>query len=452
MTHIYFSYYLLFNHDKNNTVTVRALYTLAYPTTKFGFTGVGYDGKSGHLIYLNDQFHHLHESVNTSNHRKILDDNIKAVLAPLLYSGCLCNNATLIQETAPNGTTDGTIGTISGQPTELALLVAATKAGYPDPRPQYHRLQEMPFSSDRKRMDVRARPVSGKHVCAFFQNLTLSSPSSMDGSLYFVKGMPEKIITECTTYCASNGAITYLDEDSRTIAFTQSRMMAASGLRVIALGYGPQLGQLTFAGLVGMEDPPRDGVAESVRKLRHGGVKCLMITGDAKETAMAIAKRCGIVGPLPSLESHDNESGHGDHRSNGLQDLLLKKLPSTDTLESDDDSGFVIGGGCVGGVSMADVELGSSSNGSSSEAMSGTEIDDISIDHLAACINGIRVFYRVSPRHKLAIVRACKFIEICDVYAFPYSICESSNSYESFIWDTGMVLLSQYNGMVKLFV
>jgi P-type Ca2+ transporter type 2C len=375
-------------------VTVRALYTLAYPRTKFGFTGVGYDGKSGHLIYLDDN--HLHESVATNSHRIISDDSVKAVLAPLLYSGCLCNNATLIPETRTN-TIDGTIGNsgaISGQPTELALIVAAMKAGYSDPRPQYHRLQEMPFSSDRKRMDVRARPVNGKHVCAFFQNLTLSAPSSMDGSLYFIKGMPEKIISECATYCASTGAITKLDEDSRTMAFAQSRRMAASGLRVIALGYGPQLGHLTFAGLIGMEDPPRDGVADSVRKLRHGGIKCLMITGDAKETAMAIAKRCSIVGPIP-MEQHDGESGHICN-SNGLQHQLLKNVPSSDTLDEDDS---VFG---MGDVPMTDVELASGS----SEAMSGSEIDEISIENLAACINGIRVFYRVSPRHKLAIVRA----------------------------------------------
>lgn len=400
-------------------MTVRALYTLAYPTTKFGFTGVGYDGTSGHLIYLDsdDHYHpqHFHESVNTTKTpRKISDENIKAVLAPLLYSGCLCNNATLI----PGSGTNGTNGTISGQPTELALLVAAIKAGCPDPRPQYHRLQEMPFSSDRKRMDVRARPVSGKQVCTFFQNLALSSPSSMDGSLYFIKGMPEKIITECTTYCTSTGAITSLDEDSRTMAFAQSRRMAASGLRVIALGYGPQLGHLTFAGLIGMEDPPRDGVAESVRKMRQGGVKCLMITGDAKETAMAIAKRCGIVGPVPSLDPHYGELDSHDNHANGLHDLLLKKLPSTDTLDGDDDSVFAIGGSSRG-ITMADVELGSSSNGMS-EAMSGTEIDDISLENLAACINDIRVFYRVSPRHKLAIVRACKFMYI---YIFPVCLC-----------------------------
>jgi magnesium-transporting ATPase (P-type) len=396
-------------------VTVRALYTLAYPTTKFGFTGVGYNSNSGHLIYLDDHHYHQHESTS-STHRKISDETIKATLAPLLYTGCLCNNATVVQQNTnvnnsnANGTTSTSKGasTLSGQPTELALIIAAMKAGYVDPRPQYHRMQEMPFSSDRKRMDVRARPVNGQHICPFFENV-LSASSSIsnhqsiqDGSLYFVKGMPEKVISECTTFCNSKGVLINLDEDSRTIAFAQSRRMAASGLRVIALGYGPILGQLTFAGLIGMEDPPRDGVAESVRQLREGGVKCLMITGDAKETAIAIAKRCGIVGGIVNTTDSSNVTKSEITMDNSTNRLnSLRKLQSQDTLSGDDDS--------MNGLLLSEIELGSNGGNSSSEAMSGTEIDDISSENFASCINGIRVFYRVSPRHKLAIVRACKY-------------------------------------------
>jgi Ca2+-transporting ATPase len=76
--------------------------------------------------------------------------------------------------------------------------------------------------------------------------------------------------------------------------------MAANGLRVLGMAYGPSLDDLTFAGVIGMEDPPREGVAEAVGALRSGGVNVLMVTGDSKETAIAIAKRCGIVGPIDS--------------------------------------------------------------------------------------------------------------------------------------------------------
>ena len=67
---------------------------------------------------------------------------------------------------------------------------------------------------------------------------------------------------------------------------------------VYSLAYGPSLSTLTFAGIVGLEDPPREGVVESINHLEKGGVQVIMVTGDSKETAIAIAKRCGILGWL----------------------------------------------------------------------------------------------------------------------------------------------------------
>jgi P-type Ca2+ transporter type 2C len=354
-----------------SAVTVRALYTLSYPKTKFGFTGLGYNAKSGHLIYLSEN--------NMAGQRVPEGGESEPVLSALLYTACLCNNATLVQDLNTSVAEGHTGGALSGQPTELALLVAAAKAGFTDPRPQYHRLQEIPFSSERKRMDVRARPVNGRHSCDFFEKMALSEPTSVDGSLYFVKGMPEKVIGECSGYCQPNGAMERLDEEGRTIALLQSRRMAASGLRVIALAYGQSLGSMTFAGLIGMEDPPREGVADSVRQLRQGGVKCLMITGDAKETAIAIAKRCGILGGAILYDASEH----------GLDDLLHTAPPISGNFDDE---------------SVSDIEYGSS------EALSGSEIDEMSPQNLADCINAVKVFYRVSPRHKLAIVRARKLL------------------------------------------
>ena len=393
-------------------VTVRAMYTLTFPTTKFGFTGVGYNPRDGNLIYLSEH--------NIDGHRIHNDNEAIPALSALLYTACLCNNATLVQSGLDSSVVEGhTGGTLSGQPTELAMLVAAEKAGLADPRPQYHRLQEIPFTSERKRMEVRARPVSGQHACEYFQQQHLATTTTMspDGSLYFVKGMPEKVLGECYGYIASvsaPGAAAYgfmdtsssspsavpllqpLDEEAMALALGQSRRMAASGLRVIALAYGPDLSRLTFAGLVGMEDPPREGVAESVRQLRQGGVKCIMITGDAKETALAVAKRCGILG---------SDQGMDDDTSlpSGLDDLLLSA--------NHHGNGTTVGAPLSGDNSLAsgisDIEFGSS------EAMSGAEIDEISEKHLADSIAGVKVFYRVSPRHKLTIVRACKCGSVC---------------------------------------
>ena len=273
-----------------NEMTARAAFTLAFPNKKFGFSGVGYETTSGKLMTASG-------GLSGSVPVKTQSEEFPSISA-LFNTACLCNNATAICNLDSN-IADGRSGTeMSGQPTEIALLVGAEKAGVTDPRPQYHRIQEIPFSSERKRMEVKARPVSGNHVCqAFAIAVSVANiPSntrrrSIDGSLYFVKGMPESVLSECETHTGPDGTPMPLDEDKRALVLSQSRRMAASGLRVLAMAYGPNLETLTFAGVVGMEDPPRDGVAESVWQLRHGGVRVMMVTGDSKETALAIARR-----------------------------------------------------------------------------------------------------------------------------------------------------------------
>ena len=76
-------------------------------------------------------------------------------------------------------------------------------------------------------------------------------PLSSDGSLYFVKGMPETILGECATHTAADGSAVPLTEAGRETALARSRRMAACGLRVLAMAYGPSLDGLTFAGIVG---------------------------------------------------------------------------------------------------------------------------------------------------------------------------------------------------------
>jgi Ca2+-transporting ATPase len=360
-----------------NEMTGRAVFTLAFPHKKFGFTGVGYEAMAGKLMASPAGF-----SPPTSRAVESSSDEYAAIAA-LFQTACLCNNATVVSDLDSDLSEGHSGGAMSGQPTELALLVGAEKANVPDPRPQYHRIQEIPFSSERKRMEVRARPVSGIHCCRAFEMATLSAsatanPSprrkSSDGSLYFLKGMPESILAECTSHTGPDGSAVPLDEDHKTLVLTHSRRMAASGLRVLAMSYGASLDQLTFAGVVGMEDPPRDGVAESVWKLRHGGVRVMMVTGDSKETALAIARRCGIVG---------TEAEH---------QVLVKKY-STDSLSD-------LNGGSSESFGMADVELGTSMS------LSGEDLDSIPPQNLAESIADVKVFYRVAPRHKLAIVRA----------------------------------------------
>ena len=351
-----------------NEMTVRSAFTLAFPDTKFGFSGVGYQASSGKLMIVSDEGRMT--ELDRHSAQVITEDSQEHIaLSALFQTACLCNNATLVQSTESNMAEGHTGGTLSGQPTELAILAATEKAGIPDPRPQFHRIQEIPFTSDRKRMEVRARPVSGAYDCAAFTKAVQMDIEvkgrrpSFDGSLYFVKGMPEKVLAESTNFILPDGSSDFLGEEERIKVLSHGRRMAAGGLRVLAVAYGAGLGHLTFAGLIGMEDPPRDGVAESVRQLRRGGVKVMMVTGDSKETALAIAQRCGILGS--DLEP-------------GLEDLLLSP-----NMNSSDD-----------------LEMGAS------VSLSGAELDAIPPQNLADSILGVRVFYRVVPRHKLAIVRA----------------------------------------------
>lgn len=355
-----------------NEMTVRAVFLLAFPDVKFGFTGVGYEA-SGEVVVAGD----------STNSSKPLDATVpheaskNIPLTALLQTACLCNNANLMQSIDSSVVEGHTGGAMSGQPTELALLVAAAKARVPDPRVLYHRTMEVPFSSERKRMEVRARPVSGVQSCRAFELAIQMDAAeairrrsvSVDNGLYFVKGMPEVVLSECALFLAADGKAHQLNEEDRTLTLTQSRRMAASGLRVLGLGFGVALGSLTFCGLIGMEDPPRDGVVDSVRKLRRGGIKVIMVTGDSKETALAIANRCGILGD--------------EYEGTSFGELLLH-----------DDSPTPF-------VSKGDAEMGGAC-----EALSGAEVDVIPTQSLHDSIAGVKVFYRVVPRHKLAIVRA----------------------------------------------
>ncbi|KAL3917121.1 MAG: hypothetical protein SGILL_004860 [Bacillariaceae sp.] len=382
-----------------NEMTARAAFCLAFPSDRFGFTGVGYSASTGRLMVTkarssSDAARLKANSPPPSSDTQTIQDSSEeyVALTALFNTACLCNNATVVSDVDSDLAEGHSGGPISGQPTELALLVGAAKANTQDPRPQYHRLQEVPFSSERKRMEVRARPVSGRHCCKAFEitadttdmkssrfSFTAERRKSTDGSMYFVKGMPESILAECKSYTGADGSPVPIEPDQKAMVLSQSRRMAANGLRVLAMAYGVSLDELTFAGVVGMEDPPRAGVAESVLQLRQGGVRVMMVTGDSKETALAIARRCGIVGATEG-DLLPPRAG-GVSRSNSSQSL--------DTFNSSD-----------GGFDLQDVELGAS------VALSGSDLDSIPASSLAESISGVKVFYRVAPRHKLAIVRA----------------------------------------------
>ncbi|XP_059519961.1 calcium-transporting ATPase type 2C member 1 isoform X5 [Myotis daubentonii] len=141
----------------------------------------------------------------------------------------------------------------------------------------YIRKTEYPFSSEQKWMAVKCvhrTQQDGPEIC-------------------FMKGAYEQVIKYCTTYLSKGQTLT-LTQQQRDRSQQEKARMGSAGLRVLALASGPELGQLTFLGLVGIIDPPRTGVKEAVTTLIASGVSIKMITGDSQETAVAIASRLGL--------------------------------------------------------------------------------------------------------------------------------------------------------------
>lgn len=160
-----------------------------------------------------------------------------------------------------------------GQPTEGALLAAAMKHGMYNISDRYVRLQEYPFSSEQKMMAVKCVPKYGGDKF----------------DIYFVKGAIEKILPKCIKY-PWNGTLMQMTKKREEEFMAEAHEIGRKGLRVVALAKGYSLQELVFMGIVGICDPPRPFVRESITTLLQSGVQVKMVTGDAHETATAIGK------------------------------------------------------------------------------------------------------------------------------------------------------------------
>jgi P-type Ca2+ transporter type 2C len=127
--------------------------------------------------------------------------------------------------------------------------------------------------------------------------------SSDTRSVVYFKGAIEAILERCRFYYVSDESTPGLDSTARNIIMTRVQASASRGLRVIAMAYAfgsldpsqpASLNNLVFVGFQAMYDPPRPGVSEAVNQLHLGGVKVIMITGDAENTALSIAKELGL--------------------------------------------------------------------------------------------------------------------------------------------------------------
>lgn len=195
-----------------------------------------------------------------------------------LMVGCLCNDA----EARPDGT-------LTGDPTETALLAAAHAEQVEKSalEQQYPRIGELPFDSNRKRMTTLHSDPKG-------------------GVLVLVKGGPDVLLQRCTSVLSQQTLP--MDDSWRQRISAENDRMAGRALRVLGLAYKrlPSMPQhldsqtlesgLTFVALAGMIDPPRPEAKAAVAACHRAGIRTVMITGDHSVTALAIARELGIAG------------------------------------------------------------------------------------------------------------------------------------------------------------
>ena len=213
----------------------------------------------------------------------------------LLSGAALCSNARLI---APEAGSERY--TVLGDPTEACLGVVAQKGGIDLERlnDSYPRIMELPFDSRRKRMTTIHQ---------------LREPLFESNRLAFIKGSPKEVMELCEQ-CLDGTTWRKMEEADREAIMQANDAYAREGLRVLAVACRPLKRndkslpetireytpdtiecQLTFLGLVAMQDPPRREVKDAVALCRSAGIKIVMITGDYGLTAESIARKIGII-------------------------------------------------------------------------------------------------------------------------------------------------------------
>jgi len=234
-------------------------------------------------------------------------------LERLAECSVLCNNASI----------QG--GEVRGQPTEGALLALSMKLSSKDFTEGTARVREVAFSSDSKTMEV-----------VYSMGVGCSNIS-------FVKGALERVLARCGSYLHHGKILPLADTAVAAESVRAASELGGRGLRVLALARGEEGERLTFLGLVALQDPPRPGVPAAVRVLAEAGTRTVMLTGDARETALAIGDQIGLFGDQRPVRSG---------------------------------------------------------------AVSGEDLDRMGDADLQTVVRSVQVFYRVSPRHKVRIVAA----------------------------------------------
>ena len=202
--------------------------------------------------------------------------NIDKDLEKLVFANMLCNDTKISPD-----------NTLNGDPTETALIDMGFKLDFdPSFYETMKRVDEIPFDSERKLMTT-INELGDKYIV-------------------YTKGGVDELLKRCTTYLLNENIEKNL-EDYKVKIIENNEFMAKDALRVLAcafkeLDHKPTSQEmkdiekdLTFIGMVGMIDPPREEAKKAVKKCKNAGIKTVMITGDHKITATAIAKQLGIL-------------------------------------------------------------------------------------------------------------------------------------------------------------
>lgn len=184
-----------------------------------------------------------------------------------------------------------------GDPTELALVVAATKAGVSSQN--CDKIEEIPFSSDRKMMSTYCQVKNEERL--------------------FIKGAPEVIFKAATHYVNAQGETLIFDDESKKRLEKQAELFEEKAYRTLALAKNNQFSEegLTLLGLTAIMDLPRPEVKDAIRACKHAGIRIMMITGDNPKTAQAIATQ--IEMPFDAVLTGDDVTALSEER---LEDRL----------------------------------------------------------------------------------------------------------------------------------
>ena len=261
--------------DKTGTITENKMTVTELSTVSadYYFSGIGY---------------RVSGAVTKGDDNIAVNPTAEKALTEALRCGVLCSTAEISTQEVPKSRNRGALAgrgewQVTGDSTEAALLIAAAKAGITRESlsGSCRVLGEYPFDSETRFMAV---------LCS----------CGSDKRMYF-KGAEEVLLPRCSQYISENGAPVPMSSAVRRELAEKAAEMSDRALRVLALAtcssdtLEPNRGNLVFLGFAGMTDPPREEAKTAIRKCAAASVKTVMITGDHKNTAVAVAKKAGLL-------------------------------------------------------------------------------------------------------------------------------------------------------------